>query len=96
MMYYLFNGDNLETHETVESALAGAEDCISIAQDYCDPEWPDWVNHITIYTYSGESKEDDFIMEDGNVIYYSTECNERPAEDGACDYYCDYRMVTYG
>ncbi|PDS97541.1 hypothetical protein CO659_12835 [Rhizobium sp. S9] len=82
--------------------MKAGNDLIAIYRDQCDPEWPEYVEGITIY--EGEKPSDDF---DGKVVARSVECNrvERPDDVdeegyspslGLCfastDFYCDYKM----
>jgi hypothetical protein len=90
-MFYAFDGDEWTKHETEDKAVTQSEASIVIARECCDPEWPDWVNHICVY----KAPEDcEFPDEDGKLLRYAAECNKRNAEDGCgIDYWCDYQMV---
>jgi len=90
MTFHVYNGDNWTKHTTLAEAQKEATVAIVDAQCCCDPEWPDWVNHIAVYEAPDDCECPD---EDGMLLFQSSECNVREADDGCgCDYFCDYQL----
>ena len=104
MGYHLYDPGDCDStpHATLADAMKAGDDLIAIYRDQCDPEWPEYVEGITVY--EGEKPTDDF---DGKAVARSMEHNriERPDdvdEEGyspsedkwfdQVDHYCDYKM----
>lgn len=97
MNYYSFDGDYWQSHDTLKEAILYAEESIRIAREYCDPEWPDWVEHIRV-VYSDLLPNDDTELFEETAIDIATvtQTNITYPDEGEemdCDYYCDYRVV---
>lgn len=103
MAFYLYDpGDGYTEYQNIEAAMREASNLIDIYRDQCAPEWPEYVDGITIY----ESDDPEETYE-GRMVARSVVCNriDRPDdtdEDGyspsvgmyfdAVDFYCDYKM----
>lgn len=93
-MFYVFNGDNWTHHDTVADAIIEAKAAIDYARGCCDPEWPDWVEHISVYKSPADCDEPD---EDGQHLHQAQECNVQDIPKGSgCGYYCDYHLFAVG
>jgi hypothetical protein len=90
-VFHVFDGNRWFPEKTLEEAKAVAHAAIVIAQDCCDPEWPDWASQIGIYAAPADCELPD---EDGTLLWQARETNIRDADEGSgCDYFCDYALV---
>lgn len=104
MAFYLYDPgyDEYTRYETLAMATDAGNDLINIYRDQCNPEWPEYVEGISIY----ESDNPDEPHE-GKMVARSVTCNvvSRPDDvddDGysestdrwfnEVDFWCDYRM----
>ncbi len=93
MKFIANDGEQEHECETLEDALKVCNAAIQEANEWCDPQWPGWVNDIS-------------ISHDGKIIMVATETNVN-GPDGEIDedgldaqgrdfsdvqYYCDYEM----
>mgnify|MGYP006893239126 CR=1 FL=1 len=91
MTYYVVDEGGERKYSELQDALSDAKTSIECAREYCDPEWPTWVEDIAIY----EAADDcECAYEEGVILYRATETDVRDAEEGdGCDYFCDYKMM---
>lgn len=88
--YFLVEDGHTEEFSDLQAAIRAGDESIAVYRDYCDPEWSNSVNHITIYEAPPGCAEPE---EYGTPIYIATEVDRRDApEDSGCDYWCDYAM----
>lgn len=108
MAYYLYDpgDDEFRPFDNIDAAMRSARDLISIYRDQCDPEWPEYVEGISIY--ESNNAED---PQKGHIVARSVTCDivSRPDdvdEDGysestdkwfnEVDFWCDYKMEAAG
>lgn len=97
--YILYDGGDYSDQPTLKDALSAADDAIDEQKFRCDPEWPEDVENIAIYSLTAQQKSDGIAEIDMGLLdaaYETRECNRRPVPEeyaGCCDYFCDYEMV---
>ena len=90
MPFFVYDGDRYREYQEFPDALTVADEAINGARECCDPEWPLWVEEISIWQAPAGCEQP---HECGYLRFVATEVDARPAEDGdGCDYWCDYVM----
>lgn len=91
MPLHVFNGDRWERCPNIEAARSLMTECIDAARDFCDPEWPDWVEHIACFDAPTGCAAPD---EDGKAVLVTRMIHLRDAEPGeGVDFWCDYEVA---
>lgn len=90
---HVYDGDGWHEFSDMRAAIDHADASIQRAREYCDPEWPSWVEEIAIYAATSGAETPD----DGFCICVATEVDLREPDEGSdCDYFCDYAMKPAG
>lgn len=91
MAYFLTSDAGIHRFRTMTEAKAAAKQCIDMARDACDPEWPGSVEEIAVYEAPDGCE---FPDEDGRLVLIATATDHRRAKPGdLVDYWCDYAMA---
>jgi hypothetical protein len=98
MKYILYDGgyDERVEYDTLEEAMKAAQHVINGYRDACDPEWPEYVEDISV-TYDGKVVARSEMTNIVNCPDDFDECGYSPSLDlyfGCVDFYCDYEMVV--
>ena len=91
--FFTYDGDQWREFATLEAATEEADAAIEHARDACDPEWPDWVTEICVFSAPPGC---DYPEEDGHLVLYAKDVEIEYVADpdtDDVDYWCDYVMT---